>query len=147
MTVISEMLRIEQWLYTIFTADGTITGIVGNRIYAGVAPKSLATYPYIVFVPLSPGEDVDGPGAIRIWAAPLYLVKAVTIGTAQSLKTLVDRMEQLLQGARGGVADATIQFCKRERPHRMTTIEEPANTTYQHVGGEWRIAASPLVNP
>lgn len=147
MTVISEITRIERWLHQILSGDGTVAGIVGTRIYAGIAPAS-ATFPYIVYLPLSPGEDVRGTGTTRIWAAPLYLVKAVTQGgSVAALQTLCDRIDTLLHGQPGGTADATIQFSIRERPFRMTTVEEPGNTVYQHLGGEYRIAASPLVNP
>lgn len=148
MTVISEITRIEKWIFTLLSGDGTIAGIVGARIYAGIGPQENATYPYIVYLPLSPGEDMRGPGATRIWAAPLYLIKAVTKGnTVQGLQTLVDRIDTLFHGQKGGTADATIQYAIRERPFRMTTVEPPGNTVYQHLGGEYRIAASPLVNP
>lgn len=147
MTVISEITRIEKWIYGLLSGDGTIAGIVGTRIYAGIAPAS-ATFPCIVYLPLSAGEDVRGPGATRIWAAPLYLVKAITQGgSVAALQTLVDRIDALLHGQKGGTADATIQYCVRERPFRMTTVEAPGNTVYQHLGGEYRVAASPLVNP
>lgn len=148
MTIISEIARIERWLYQILSGDGTVAGIVGTRIFSGVIPQTISTWPCIVYLPLSPGEDVRGPGATRIWAAPLYLVKAVTQGgSVAALQTLVDRIDTLLHGQKGGTADAVIQFAIRERPFRMTTIEEPGNTVYQHLGGEYRIAASPVVNP
>lgn len=147
MTVISEIARIERWIYTILSTDGTIAAAVNNRIYAGIAPQD-ATYPLITYTPLSPGEDVDGPGAVRIWSAPLYLIRVITTGgSIAAIQSIADRIEALFQGARGGISDATIQFCKRERGHRMTTMEPPGNTLYQFLGGEWRIAASPLVNP
>ena len=97
---------------------------------------------------LSPGEDVRGTGATRIMARPLYLIKAVTQGgSVMALQTLVDRIDSLLHGLKGGTADATIQSCVRERPFRMTTVEDPGNTVYQHLGGEYRLQVSPLVNP
>lgn len=150
MTVISELPRIERWLYSVLSGDGTIASIVGTRIYAGVIPKtvSLVGQAAIVFLPLSAGEDTRGTGTTRIWTRPLYLVKAViAAGSLASLQTLVDRIDTVLHGQQGATSGVTINSCVRERAFRMTTVEDPANTVYQHLGGEYRFAASALVNP
>jgi hypothetical protein len=147
MTLIAELTRVEKWLYQTLTGDGTVAGIVGTRCYAGIAPQT-AAYPCIVYTNLSGGEDVRGTGRTRIMAAPLYLIKGVTQGgSVAALQTLVDRIDTLLNGQTGGTADAVIQFCIRERPFRMVTVEEPGNTVFQHLGGEYRFGVSPLVNP
>lgn len=148
MTVISELTRLERFIYQLLTGDGTVAGIIGTRCYAGIGPQSNATFPYVVYTMISPGEDARGAGATRIMARPLYLIEAVGMsGSVATLQTLADRMETLLQGIRGGTADATIQFCHREGPHRLTTVEPPGSTVYQHIGGRWRFGVSPLVNP
>lgn len=148
MTIISEVARAERWLYTILSQDGTVSGIVAGRIFAFAAPQTISTWPIVVYTMLSGGEDVRGTGATRIMAAPLFLVKAITQGASlAALQTLVDRIDTLLHGQKGGTADATIQYCVRERPFRLATVEEPGNTLYQHLGGEYRIGVSPLVNP
>jgi hypothetical protein len=148
MTASAELARIEKWIYTLLRQDGTVTSIVGDRIYTGIAPTP-SIVPYIVYYPLSPGEDTPGTGATRIWAQPLYLIKAVTTGNSvQPLQTLVDLIDTLFHGQKGGVADTTIHSSIRERPYRSTTVEPPGSAiVYQHLGGEYRIRAAPTVNP
>ena len=145
---VAEATRVERWIFTLLSQDGTIAGIIGNRVYAGIAPQTAQT-PYVVMTQLSPGEDTPAAGGGRIWARPLYLIKAVTkSNSATTLQVLADRMETLLQGQKGGTTDVSIHYCVRERGFRLTTVEPPGSgDIYQHVGGEWRIAVAPTVNP
>lgn len=139
MTVITEPTRAERWLHTMLSADATITGIVGTRIYANVMPQSVTTYPAIVFQLLGTADDLRGSGAAIIWSRLTYLVKAITEGnSATSLQTLVDRIMTVLHTAKGGTADAAIDYCVRKRPFRLMTVE--ANKQYQFLGGEFEIA-------
>lgn len=141
MSVIAPETRAERWLYLNLTGDATIAGIVGTRVYAGRAPKSVTTYPMIVFSPLSSGIEVYGNEAYVIWTKLTYLVKAITQGNSvTALQTLVDQIHTVLHAQHGATSDARIDYCKRVRPFRMTT--EEGDALYQHLGGEYELAVA-----
>lgn len=138
MTVISEPTRAERWLYLQMTSDPTIAGIVGARVFSGVAPVG-TQFPFVIISLLAPGDDVYGNGPTIIWSRLTYLVKAVTqANSLTSLQTLVDRIQAVLHATRGGTSDAAIDYCVRKRPFRMTQYEN--NVAFQHLGGEFEIA-------
>lgn len=139
MSVIAPETRCERWLYLQLTSDPTIAGIVGTRVYANVAPKSITTYPLIVFQPLGGAGEVYGNEAVVIWSKLTYLVKAITEGNSvAALQTLVDRMHTVLHAQHGATADARIDYCVRRRPFRMATQE--GDTQYQQLGAEYELA-------
>ena len=141
MSVIAPETRAERWIWLQLTSDPTISGIVGTRVYANVAPKSVTTYPLIVFQPLGSGNDLFGNEATVIWSRLVYLVKAIGTGSsATALQTLVDRMHTVLHAQREATADARIDYCIRRRPFRMATQEGDAQ--YQHLGGEYELAVA-----
>ena len=135
-----ETARIRAWIYTTLTGDATLAGLIGARAYHGVAPAG-AQYPFVVFQMLSGGNDLIALGAIRIWAAPLFLIKAVCKGSSSGpVEPVANRIDQLLHAKSGTVANGAIWECVRERPFDLPTNED--GTVYQQLGGEWRIKAS-----
>jgi hypothetical protein len=94
--VTAELVRVEQWIYQTLSADPTITGVVGSRIYADVAPQG-ATFPLVLFAHIG---NVD---VVRAWnngrmAKNIFLVRVVGTGNSVtgSLKTVADRFDPLL---------------------------------------------------
>lgn len=141
MSVIAPETRAERWLFLQLTSDPTIAGIVGTRVYANVAPKSITTYPLIVFQPLGGAGEVFGNEAFVIWSKLTYLVKAITEGNSvTSLQTLVDRIHTVLHAQHGATSDARIDYCIRRKPFRMATQE--GDKQYQMLGGEYELAVA-----
>jgi hypothetical protein len=123
-------------------ANGTITGIVGTRIYQDVAPQG-ATFPYIVFASLAP-RDIRAVGAIRIASRDEWLVKAVhqTSSYGGNLGTLADAIDDQLHGSdgvSGVVSGGNVIHSYRERPHRQREVSN--GIVYCNKGGIYNLMA------
>lgn len=141
--VLAEPTRAETWLYTQLSSDPTISGIVGTRIFADVAPQEVTDYPMIVLKYLSAQPDLYGNGPTVIWSRMTYIVVGLTEGrSAKALQTLADRIGTVLHTGRGGVTGAEVDYCVRRRPFRLTTVEN--NRTFQQLGYEFEIAVRAL---
>lgn len=137
--VLNEVPRIQTWLRTVLLADATLNAAVGGRIYRGHAPQG-SQFPCVLYAMLSAGDDVRGSGPTRIWAKPLYVVKAVGEGNnLLALQTIADRIDVVLHGVTGGSSSGVrIDYCIRKRPFYFEDVQ-PANKVYQHLGGEYEL--------
>ena len=70
-----ELMAVAEWLYARLTADATLGGLVGTRVYADLAPES-AAFPMVVFQ-FQTGEDVDAAGGIRVLANTEWLIRGI----------------------------------------------------------------------
>lgn len=133
-----ESARIEQWLYSTLTGDATLAAAIGTRCYGYLAPQA-AAYPLLLFNMMD-GDDVMGVGTERVMFQGLYQVKVIGQTSAfGAIKAIADRIDVVLQGATGSVADGEILACTRERP--VTYVEVSGETQYRHLGGIYRIIA------
>lgn len=133
----SETARARAFIFTTLRDDATVAGLVGARIYHAVAPAD-AQYPFVVFQLLSGGTDLRGVGMTRIWAAPLYLIKAICKGTSSgSIEPVVNAIDIALHGASGTVTNGVIVECFRERPFELPSDEN--GVMFMALGGEYRI--------
>ncbi len=133
-----ETVRVEEWLYQTLAGDPTLRALVGDRVYAYQAPHE-ARYPLVVFSRQA-GRDVRGVGPSRILANEIYQVKVIGRGSAvgfAALKAIADRVDTLLQGSSGAVADGQVLSCVRESAVSYVETEEGA--VYCHLGGLYRI--------
>ena len=131
----SELLAVEQFLYSALSTLTTGASALATRAYSHVAPED-AVYPYIVFQQQA-GRDVNGVGAIRIMSNELYTAKAVTDKSFSSLDALVDSIDDLLHKASGTTSAGTIFSVVRESPFSLPTVED--GITYFQRGGIYRI--------
>ena len=130
-----EIARALEWIYDTLAADVTLAGLVGTRIYDGVAPQG-AAFPFLVFSHLG-GSDTLGVGTFRALNSGLFQVKAVTESQSYvSATAIADRADEVLQGAAGSKNGATIASCQREQP--LMQLEQNAGIEYRHVGGLYR---------
>jgi hypothetical protein len=140
---VQETFRAEQWLYSLLSGDtgaGGVSTLVGGRIYAYIAPSG-AAYPLVVFSHQA-GHDVRGVGTTRIMASMVYQVKAIGKGSAANfgaVKAVADRIDALLQGSSGSVADGYVVSCVRETP--VSYVETNGSDVFSHLGGLFRIQA------
>lgn len=124
---------IEDWLYETFTGDVTLTGLVGNQVYALQAPQN-KVYPFVLFAPQNP-RDINTLGA-RGAVRALMLIKAVNEGNSTP-QEIADRIDALLDGQQ--VTHQGKRLCWR-REQIVEYPETPAGTgiRYNHLGGLYR---------
>ncbi|MCA1596067.1 MAG: hypothetical protein LC772_06550 [Chloroflexi bacterium] len=121
-----------------------LKGLVGDRIVESTAPAG-TTYPVLVLSVLST-LDRSAQGDVRVWSAPLFLVKAIaaeeSYGTASLIYGLAD---QLIQGQAGYVSSQGQVFwvarCNREQ--QIQYSEEKELQRFAHVGGKYRMLVQP----
>jgi len=136
----SETARVRAWIYTTLTTDPTLQGLIATRAFYAVAPAG-SQFPYVIFQMISPGNDLIALGAARIWANPLFRVKAVTKGgSTGAIEPIDNRIDALLHAKSGQVTNGVIWECVRERPYEQPEITD--GTLYQNLGGDYRIKAS-----
>lgn len=133
----SELLAVEQFLYSTLTSLTTGASALATGIYSHVAPEG-AVAPYIVFQRQG-GHDVNGVGSTRICTSELYTVKAIGDVSFAALDSLVDAIDTLLHRSSGVATAGAIFSVVREAPFSLPTVEDGA--IYYQRGGIYRIVA------
>lgn len=135
----SELNAIDRYIFGALTADPTLAGVVGQRVYVDIATPA-AAMPYIIFQ-MQASVDLMPVGPGRIWADCLYLVRGVTEATSYggALKTIADRIDAVLHATAGANVDGTVWACVRDRPYRLPEVADGRN--YRHAGAIFRIYA------
>jgi hypothetical protein len=129
----NELPRAEQFIYNLLAA----ADVAGDRIHSGSAPAGTAQ-PYVVIQVQSSGNDLYTVGAYRVWADPLFIVKAVAkTGSWSTLTATADAIDAALHDKEGTVSGGTIYECIRERPFSL--IENDEGVEYRHLGGFYRV--------
>lgn len=133
-----------KWLRTTLAAETDVTDLVGTRIYDTEAPQS-PTYPFVVFS-MQAAADRKRPGANgRMMSRALWLVKAVTQGSAESgyaaADALYNAVDAALVATTGNLTisgqEYAIQSCFRTQPVRGMETEK--SVRYCYVGGIYRV--------
>lgn len=134
---VNEVPRLNTWIKSVLSADGTLNAAVSGRIYRGRMPQN-AAYPSVIYAMLSSGDDVRGNGPTRIWWKPLYKVVAVGEGNnLLALQTIADRIDAVFSFVVGGSSSGiAIDYGKRNRPFFLEEVEPP-NKVYLQLGGEF----------
>lgn len=139
-----ETNAIERWLKETLSADATLTGLVGTRIYNTRRDES-APLPCVIYQMQSPGNDLVLLGAVRVWASPLYQVVGMMEYTPPhgsyggDLATIANRIDALLHGSSGSNVAGTVWTCVRERPFQMAEVT--SGRDFRRLGGLYRIRA------
>lgn len=133
-----EIARVLEWIHDALASDATITGLVGDRIYDGIAPEG-ASFPYIVYN-YQGGADAVAVGAIRVLNQSVYQIKAVDCAQSYSgAAQIADQIDNLLQAATGATIDGQILGTNREQPIMYAEVNDKQQ--YRHAGGLYRIFA------
>lgn len=131
--------RVEEWIYTTLTGDATLAGLVGTRVYAGMAPQG-ATMPYVVFA-MANNHDVMGLGGTRIMTDFTYRVEVV--GRTDSYSTIspiADGIDTLLHKASGAAGeDGYVLACQRVQEIAHPEVRD--GIAYRRMGAYWHIIA------
>lgn len=132
------LVAAERFLYGTLTADATLIGIVGNRVYGHVVPPS-ATRPYVFYTLVDPGEDASEVSAIRIWSNMIYTVRLVNkTESYASLEAGSSAITAALHRASGSNISGVIVGCIKEAPFALLEIE-PDGSQLRHLGGRFRL--------
>ena len=95
---------LEAGLYSLLSGTGTLTALVGNRIYPVVLPLDEETYPAISF------QAVSGSSQITLDSKNLdeKRIQVDAWGTTYGdSRTVIDQVKKLLHGYAGTLADGT----------------------------------------
>lgn len=126
----------DAFLYEKLSGDATLTGLVGSRIYADVAPK-VATYPFILFS-LVNGTPTRGVGPAVIWFDELWQVAAVDDGRGyETCGEIIDRVRAVLDASSGTLDDGTVVACMEVGYFRFSAVEH--GVVYKTLGLEFRV--------
>lgn len=134
-----ELMAVAEWLYARLTADATLGGLVGTRVYADLAPES-AAFPMVVFQ-FQTGEDVDAAGGIRVLANTEWLIRGIDMTPSYrgALGSVAARVDSLLHAASGTATSGTVIACVRTRPFQMASVTD--GVQYRHAGGFYKVIA------
>jgi hypothetical protein len=132
-----ETSNAETWIYGLLSADATLIGYVGARIYVGVIPDG-ATFPLILIGLDGTPDDLMVLNATRKWTNARYIVRAINQAESYqgNLETMADRIDTLLHRQSG----TNVHACVREQAFQLSEVVD--NVQYRHLGGIYRIFAS-----
>lgn len=113
----------ESWIEGALSGDDALSALVGERIYAGVAPQG-ATYPLVTFASLG-GADTTAPGFRRILTQFRYALHcADRVGSIAALDAVAARVDALLHGKTAQWASGAFALgCQRERQMVLASQE------------------------
>lgn len=84
------------------------------RFFHGKAPEGV-DYPLVIAQELSPGVEYTTLNGNRIWSTPLWMLKAVTLGSSTDvIEPVVDDYDAALHQARGSIGGGLVVECIRE---------------------------------
>ena len=141
-TLLSANAIAEQWIYQTLSGDGTLSALVGGRIYSTVAPQTADpnpadAYPMVVFASLT-SADVQEFGPLRTMAQALYDISAYdAVPSIVGLDAIMARVDALLQGKQAVTAGGYVLGCRRERTR--FTGDPDAGIAYRRSAAVYRI--------
>ncbi len=131
---------IEPWLYETLSKDPALTGIVGDRVHANIAPQS--DFPYLTFG-LESTRDVQNHQGAVVLVDAIYLVKLVD--NAESYDRITPgaaRLSTLLHRPAGVTTPAGHLTVVRDRIVQYPQIAD--GIQYRHLGARFRFEANSL---
>lgn len=129
-----EKLYVDAWIISRLESDATlgplVSGVFSELIPAG---RDLPA----VRLQLQAAPDQRGIGTHRISTRMTYLIVAVVDGPSPGpLVPVTNRMDELLQGARGESANIDVMSVDRTEVISYSTVED--GVRFWHVGGLYR---------
>lgn len=137
----SDLTRVDEWIYDLLSGDLQVGGAVGGRVYADAAPQNAGT-PMVLFSFLG-GSDKVLTFQRRLTNA-IYLIRAIAQGSSyNTLEPIVDRIDTILNVPTQGtyLRGVLITNVIREQPHQRKDIED--GVPYVYLGGFYRVRYQP----
>jgi hypothetical protein len=135
---------IEPWIWSTLSTDSALLGLVPIDSISGTLSATELTPPYVTFSMNSIFDVITGAGGDRIGVEALYLVKAVSAdGSWDVIAPIARRLNVLLNKPYEVVTlpDGGSLSCLRDRIIQYPEVNE--GVQYRHLGGLYRIRASP----
>lgn len=106
-------LAADRWLYTTITGDSVLQAIIGNRVYADVAPQGTA-YPVVIITFVS-SRHIGNISQDRVYDDELWQITAWDDDPSYAtLEQIADRIRAILHKASGsGVIAAVYEGMRR----------------------------------
>ena len=119
--------------------DSTIETLLGgSNLVFDQGGRLPVNGPCIVFQPQAPLMDTNGQAGVRIMSIGLYIVRAIVPGSSFiPARPIANRIDTLLQLARGSTIDGDVYAMVREEPYRMA--EDLNGQSFRHLGGVYRV--------
>lgn len=136
----AETFVADSWLYAVLTGDSALMALAPGGVHGYNNPNRTATFPYVLFQLQGPGMDVRGVGPGRIMTPMVYLVRGIAEGNSfgGSLKSIADRIDDLLQARSGTAAGGVVIVCVREQPFALPESASDGRQ-FRHLGGIYRL--------
>ena len=141
----NELARVNAWLYDTLAGDAALLALLDgdtSRIVADVAGSKVPR-PFVVYAVQALELDPRS-SAGRIMVVARYTIKAVAEARSYAPVTaLADRIDALLEGARGPVGDGSevhVLEVTRDRAVQYAEARQHGRQ-YRHLGGLYRIVA------
>lgn len=135
-----EELAVDKFLVSRLSGDSTLSGLVGTRIWKELAPETTVT-PYIVFYPVAINDVPNAASSNRIYSNALYVVEAVLDVSYDALRTILTRIDTLLQGTLNTVVDG-LYVSSATREETISQMEVLGDFRYYRIGGRYRFFVS-----
>lgn len=134
-----EPLAVDQWIMATLTNDPPLQALLGadyaNRVWSDLAPEHVSGI-VVVSQYQDDGNDLLGVGTARWATRGTWVVKAITPGMSyEPLRLIYQRVDAILHGASGSVADGPVFAFVREGPVRYP--EQANDQHYRHLGGRY----------
>ena len=130
-----EKLYVDAWLIAFLEADDELDGLISG-VFSELIPSN-RTLP-AVRLQLQAAPDVRGVGTHRILTRMSYTILGVGSGPSPApLVPIVDRIDELLQGANGESANIEVMSVVRTDAVSYSTVED--GVRYWHVGGTYQL--------
>ena len=137
------ILAAERWLYGVLTADDTLEGLIGTKVFSDVIPEyqngATISAPYVYFTLASPGANLLSVGSHLVWSPLLYTVRYVDRTDDYTvLEEGATAVQDALHRASGSNISGTVLACIYEAPFKMTEIDRDGSIVL-HLGGMYRL--------
>lgn len=119
-----------KWIYQTLSADATITGVVGTRIFAEEAPQE-STFPMVVFSHIG-NVDTFRPWSFGYVNKAIWLVRVVVEGSSVdgNAVTVAKRFNPLLLQKNIVVDDVRINLVQHDQDHVRADSQEGVPLSY-----------------
>lgn len=137
-----EVQALNIWLRATLLADATLTGLIGQRVFAGgPAPQSTA-FPYLRLENLS-AQDINAIPARRSHSEHIVYLAAVTLqlNTAQQAQVM-DRVDAVLQAASTTSGSYRFDVLREEQVGPLQSTFE--GVVYSEMGARYRCWVRPV---
>lgn len=126
----NQVYSTRKWIFETLSADATITGVVGQNIFAEEAPQD-ATFPMVVFAHIG-NVDTLRVGHSGYVNKAIWLVRVVAQGSSVdgNVNTVAERFNPLLLQQNVFVDDIRINYVQHDQDHIRADSQEGVPLSY-----------------